>query len=72
MQVARRAGEHEIEKFGTGAAVTVSEMPVLRVLVPSLPCAWMAYVLGAVLAETLSVSVLLAPPFAGGVTGLGV
>jgi hypothetical protein len=64
-------GEVAIEKFGTGAAVTVSETLKTRVVLPLTPWAWNVEVPVAAEPETATVSVLFTLPFAGGVTEAG-
>src|SRR6266852_4917393 len=63
-------GDAPMVKFGVAAALTVSAMVVLWVSAPDVPV--MVTVAAPVLAvpEAVSVSVELALPFAGGVTGL--
>jgi hypothetical protein len=67
----RLEGLQETAKFGVGAAVTVSAMVAERVSDPPVPEAWMVKVPVEAVPEALMVRLLLALPFAGGVTGLG-
>jgi hypothetical protein len=64
-------GEADTEKSGTGAWVTVTVRADVRVRAPLTPRAENGYVPAATEPPTLTVSVLLTVPLAGGVAGFG-